>query len=79
MSSGAGHTATECVFWNTTGSGLLRSAQFGIGYVIGTGPSLDLNVSGDDWLEAEGQSADLQPPSLYEAQFEKRTGAVPPK
>ncbi len=79
MSSGAGHTATECIFWNTTGSGLLRSSQFGNGYVIGTGPDLDLLVSGDDWLEAEGQAAELQPPSLYEAQFEKRTGKAIPR
>jgi hypothetical protein len=77
MSTGAGHTATQCVFWNTTGSGLLRSTQFGIGYVIGTGPDLRLSVTGDDWLEAEGQAADLTPSSLYEAQFEKRTGAPP--
>ncbi len=78
MSSGAGHTATECVFWNTTGSGLLRSSQYGRGYVIGTGPDLRLTVSDQEWLEGEDKAADLRPQSLYEAQFEKRTGAPLP-
>ena len=36
-SSGAGHTSTECVFWNNRGAGgRLTSHQFGRGYVIGT-------------------------------------------
>jgi len=77
MSSGAGHTATECIFWNTTGSGLLRSSQYGWGYVIGTGPDLRLTVSDQEWLEGEDKAADLRPQSLYEAQFEKRTGEAP--
>ncbi|MBA2663572.1 MAG: hypothetical protein H0U74_14885 [Bradymonadaceae bacterium] len=37
-SSGAGHTATESVFWNTRGAGIVRSFQAGHGYVIGTAP-----------------------------------------
>ena len=38
-STGAGHTATENVFWNVTG-GLVRSYQYGWGYVIGTEDAL---------------------------------------
>lgn len=36
FSSGAGHTATQSVFWNNRGSGRLLSFQYGWGYVIGT-------------------------------------------
>jgi hypothetical protein len=43
-STGAGHTATENVFWNTSGPGLIRSYQFGVGYVIGTGSDSELAV-----------------------------------
>jgi hypothetical protein len=43
-SSGAGHTATETVFWNVTGSGRVTSYQFGNGYLIGTAPSLEARV-----------------------------------
>jgi hypothetical protein len=75
-SSGAGHTATRCVFWNVTGKGLLRSAQFGYGYVIGTGEDLQLKVTGDDWLEGRGKAETLSPRSLYETQHALRlTGA----
>ncbi len=35
-STGAGHSATQNVFWNVRGEGLIRSLQFGWGYVIGT-------------------------------------------
>ena len=41
-STGAGHTATRSVFWNTRGSGRLRSYQYGHGYVIGTSPELSV-------------------------------------
>lgn len=41
-STGAGHTATETVFWNITGGGRVRSYQFGFGYVIGTSPGLSV-------------------------------------
>jgi len=44
MSSGAGHTATESVFWNVSGTGRIRSYQFGLGYVIGPGPDVTLQV-----------------------------------
>jgi hypothetical protein len=43
-STGAGHTATESVLWNTRGSGVLRSYQYGAGYVIGTGPELEVKT-----------------------------------
>jgi hypothetical protein len=82
-SSGAGHTATRCVFWNTTGAGHLRSAQYATGYVIGTGPDLRVNANltpadtegtaPEDWTEHEGRAAELVPPSLYEEQRARRS------
>ena len=45
-SSGAGHTGTENVFWNTSGTGLLRSQQYGWGYVIGTSLALEVELEG---------------------------------
>ncbi len=71
-SSGAGHTSTECVFWRIAGTGLLRSGQYGIGYVIGPGPGIRLSVTGDDVLEAAGLAADLVPASLHEDQLARR-------
>ncbi len=41
-STGAGHTATENVFWNISGPGILRSYQHGMGYVIGTAPETNV-------------------------------------
>ena len=79
-SSGAGHSATQNVFWNFRGSGRLRSRQFGWGYVIGTAPDVttDLTEFGDappqDWLEGPGRAADLVPQSLYLDQLERRIG-----
>jgi hypothetical protein len=73
QSSGAGHTATECVFWNVTGPGLIRSAQYGNGYVIGTGKETKVLAPDGDWVEGLGRAADLVPPSLYEAQLKRRT------
>ena len=80
-STGAGHTATQSVFWNTSGDGTLRSRQFGWGYVIGTAPEL-LVKSGDhptgagseplDWVEGLGAGSVLDPPSLYEDQLARR-------
>jgi len=43
-STGAGHTATECVFWNPRGAGVLRSFQFGAGYVVGPASTLEIQV-----------------------------------
>ena len=81
-STGAGHTATECVFWAATGGGQVRSRQLGWGYVIGTGPEITVLTSPDvssgegtepeDWREGEGLAATLEPPSLYEDQLARR-------
>ena len=86
-SSGAGHTATGCVFWNLTGGGLLRSFQHGRGYVIGPG---DLTVSTrlgllnsggtapEDTVERVPDGRVLEPVSLYEDQLARRLGSAPP-
>lgn len=78
-SSGAGHSATECVFWNTSGRGTLRSYQWGHGYVIGTSPQLEVSTQDplpdetpEDWAEGIGRGALLAPSSLYEDQLERR-------
>lgn len=81
-STGAGHSVTENVFWNTTGSGVIRSWAYGWGYVIGT---QDVRVYNDmsgftgsegtepaDFLEGNGQGAALFPRSLYEDQLARR-------
>lgn len=83
-SSGAGHTATACVFWNVRGYGVLRSRQFGLGYVIGTEPPLRAQTSltgtgaqgtePEDYVEGLGRGASLRPRSLYEAQLAGRLG-----
>lgn len=83
-SSGAGHSATQSVFWNTRGTGLLESLQYGLGYVIGT---TDLRVrtevldvfdskgtSPEDWVEGLDEADTLWPPSLYEDQLLRRIG-----
>ena len=78
-STGAGHTATENVYWNTSGGGMIRSLQYGWGYVIGLGDNvtntslLSPNASGtapEDWVE--DQAGPLQPASLYEDQLRRR-------
>lgn len=82
-SSGAGHTATQCVFWNVTGKGRLRCHQFGTGYVIGTGPDLRvttklsivrgaLGTEPEDFTEGLGRAGALTPRSLYEDQLRRR-------
>ena len=81
-SSGAGHSATQDVFWNTSGTGAVTSYQYGLGYVIGT---QDVTVYTTVWdvLDSEGtapedytegldEGADLQPPSLYDDQLRLR-------
>jgi hypothetical protein len=79
-STGAGHTGTENAFWNVSGDGLLRSMQFGHGYVLGTE---GLAVALDEVFIAEGTrpldlaegvdaGARLQPRSLYEDQLRRR-------
>ncbi len=81
-SSGAGHTATESVFWNLTGEGVLTSYQFGRGYIVGTDLSevvtevYDIYESfasaPEDLHEGAGQAATLEPPSLFEDQLARR-------
>ncbi len=86
-SSGAGHTATQNVFWNIQG-GMLRSYQYGWGYVIGSRDALvyvdpaddlmsQLNGQAEgteplDWLEGLDRGAELEPQSLYEDQLRRR-------
>ena len=82
-SSGAGHTVTESVYWKTDGSGVLRSWQYGWGYVIGTqgmivatavsGPSAE-GTEPEDWVEGLGSGEYLMPISLYEDQLARRLG-----
>ena len=82
-STGAGITGTQSVFWNTQGRGVLRSFQFGVGYVIGTrGVTLEVDpiepFVGDgtapvDYLEGANRGAGLDPPSLYDDQLRRRT------
>ena len=80
-SSGAGHTVTQSVYWNTAGSGRIRSWQFGKGYIIGTeGVTVDtslLDPSADgsepaDYREGIGRGEALMPRSLYENQLALR-------
>lgn len=81
-STGAGHTATESVIWNVSGVGLVRSFQFGWGYVIGTGelivvddllgPLYGQNAEPDDFFEGIGDGETLEPASLYDDQLRRR-------
>lgn len=83
-STGAGHTATESVVWGATGTGAIRSQQYGWGYVIGTAPGLrvetDLGTptsaetAPEDFVEGRSEGATLFPPSLYEDQRARRLG-----
>ncbi len=83
-----GWTTTQSVFWNTTGnsyqsgqSAVVKSRQFGNGYVIGTrGPAnaVEYLISASDpsapqdFVEGIGTAADLMPQSLYLDQKAKR-------
>jgi hypothetical protein len=80
-SSGAGHSVTQSVFWNTRGGGLLSSWQYGNGYVIGTEgmivvtAMIGVNATGTgpaDYREGIGEGDGLSPGSLYESQLVKR-------
>jgi len=81
-SSGAGHSATESVFYNSTGTGTLRSAQFGWGYIIGTSPDINIvtrpfgvgrqGTEPEDYVEGAGRGSGLYPASLYEDQRRRR-------
>ncbi len=81
-STGAGQTATENVLWNIRGSGRLVSYNWGHGYVIGTGPELEVKAdlptaAGEgtapaDRVEGLGEGGSLVPQSLYEDQLQRR-------
>ncbi len=85
-SSGSGHAATESVFWNLRGEGQLWSMQYGWGYVIGTGPDLEVYTALDtpditmgaartepeDHVEGLGEAETLIPRSLFEDQLARR-------
>lgn len=81
-SSGAGHSATENVVWNASGSGDIRSAQYGWGYVIGTAAETSVTTrplasarrgtAPEDYVEGRGEGDTLTPSSLYESQLMRR-------
>ncbi|MBM4375380.1 MAG: hypothetical protein FJ095_09870 [Deltaproteobacteria bacterium] len=82
----SGHTGTENVVWNVSGTGTLRSRQFGHGYVIGSnGINVQTTLQGivldgagtapEDYTEGLGKGAELVPQSLYEDQLARRLGA----
>lgn len=91
-SSGAGHTATETVLWNTRGldNARIRSFNYGQGYVVGT-EDIDVYVETDtglstlhlgtapvDYTEFENGARYLRPQSLYESQRSRRLGLPEP-
>jgi hypothetical protein len=55
-----------------TGTGFIRSGQFGHGTVVGAGSGIRVYATGDDLVEGPGRAADLDPPSLYEDQLTRR-------
>ena len=80
-SSGAGASATESVFWNVGGSGLISTDQFGWGYVIGASSALTVRTNPiigpidgppEDWVETVPAGQVLTPASLYEDQLARR-------
>lgn len=82
FSSGAGHTATQNVFWNLRGQGQITSGQFGQGYIIGTSPDLKVlhehrfytlfGAQPIDEAEGLGRAQSLEPQSLYLDQRQRR-------
>ena len=80
-SSGAGHSASENVFWNVGGDGKITSDQYGWGYLIGAGDDINVSTSPglssidgppEDWVEEVPEDHVLRPVSLYEDQLAKR-------
>ncbi|MCA9265257.1 MAG: hypothetical protein KDA60_15460 [Planctomycetales bacterium] len=79
-STGAGHSATENVFWNPGGSGTIQSKQYGYGFVIGPADSLSIEVAAsvldgaapDDYVEVVPDGLKLAPSSLYQWQRARR-------
>jgi len=83
-SSGAGHSVTQSVYWNSTGTGGIGSWNYGEGYVIDTSVGIGVNTGFHflgyddgtnpvDYTEGLGQASSLSPQSLFEDQFIKRT------
>jgi len=85
-STGSGHSSTQSALWSPDGGGVIRSRQFGHGYVIGPGPKLALETSVNipagagtepvDFVEKAPADAKgpLEPASLYEDQLARRLG-----
>ena len=87
-----GQTTTQSVMWNTNGlkyltgyNYIIRSGQWGQGYVIGTrGAASDVllttnntnNTTPTDHLEGEGTGAMLRPASLYIDQLNRRLKGI---
>ena len=82
-----GVTTTHSVFWNTIGLAyrsdsavIIRSDQYGWGYVIGTrgpaplvdAPSGNPRTAPRDYVEGMGRGASLEPQSLYLDQLRRR-------
>ncbi len=83
QSSGAGHTVTQSVYWNNNGTGTIGSWNYGWGYVIGTGSTLNVTTAytflgyydgttPEDFKEGLGLAATLEPQSLFEDQLALR-------
>lgn len=90
-----GHGTTQSVFWNTRGNTegwevdvgikkLIRTAQYGWGYAIGTsGPDKLVDAPNHqlsfptDFVEGQSRGGTLIPSSLYEAQLERRHSLPP--
>ena len=80
-STGAGHTTTQNVYWNTRGGGLIRSFAYGNGYIVGTrgvtvqtaliDPRAD-GTAPEDYVEGKDIGGSLEPQSLYENQLQRR-------
>ena len=86
-STGAGHTATQNIFWNNSGNGKIHSRQWDWGCIIGTSGNLDAVTSlgglfnteaegtePEDFTEGLGQGETLYPSSLFEEQLLLRLG-----
>jgi hypothetical protein len=88
-SSYSGHTSTQSVFWNVSGGdpeAVLRSYQFGMGYIIGTTNIIprvvadaidsfflaDQGTGPTDYLEGADLGSTLEPQSLFEDQLARR-------
>ena len=74
------------MIWRVRGSGVIKSYNYGVGFVVGTAPETTVRVSltdvsgvsdgegtaPEDVLQGTGLGAGLRPISLYESQLKKR-------